>query len=99
LGIPLFLFAFFVIFAFSLLNGIALLRRLRLSHPKVWEILGCPSMMGSNFVKSHWTLVRFVWTLRFTNEADPILTLYCLAAMFMEVLLAVCFIALVLGAV
>ena len=55
-------------------------------------------MMGSNFVKSHWTLVRFVWTLHFTKEADPILTRYCVAAMFMEVLLAVCFIALVLGA-
>jgi hypothetical protein len=94
----LFLIAFFVIVAFSWLNGIALLRRLRLAHPKVWENLGRPSMMGSNFVKSHWTLVRFVWTLHFTNEADPILTRYCLAAMIMEVLLAFCFIAFVLGA-
>jgi hypothetical protein len=94
----LFLIAFFVVFAFSLLNGIALLRRLRLVHPKVWENLGRPSMMGSNFVQSHWTLVRFVWALHFTKEADPILSRYCVAAMFIEVLLAVCFIALVLGA-
>ena len=91
------LIAFFVIFASSWLNGIALLRRLRLAHPEAWKNLGYPSMMDSNFVKSHWALVHFVWTLRFTKETDPILTRYCVAAMFMEILLAVCFIALVLG--
>jgi len=94
----LFLIAFFVIFAFSWLNGIALLRRLRLTHPEVWENLGRPSMMSGNFAKSHWTLVRFVWGLHFTKVADPLLTRYCVAAMFMEVLLAVCFVALILGA-
>jgi hypothetical protein len=55
-------------------------------------------MMSGNFVKSHWALVRFVWALHFTKYADPILSRYCVAAMFLEVLLAVCFIALVLGA-
>ena len=55
-------------------------------------------MMSGNFAKSHWTLVRFVWGLHFTKVADPLLTRYCVAAMFMEVLLAVCFVALILGA-
>jgi hypothetical protein len=79
--IPLLPISFFVIFAGSWLNGIALLRRLRLAHPGVWENLGRPSIMDSNFAQSHWAIVRFVWSLHFAKEADPILTRHCVAVM------------------
>lgn len=89
--------AFLAVLVFALVNGARLMRRLQVAHPSVWSSLGRPTVTLSTGIRPRLALVRFVWSLRFRELADPQLSFTCWAAMAAEPLLAVLFVLLVIA--
>ena len=86
---------FLVFFAISYANGMLLLRRLRSMHNFTWTQLGSPTLTQSNFSRPFWKLMKYVWGFQFLKQHDNPLTIMCLAAMLLEIVLMVIFVWLI----
>lgn len=83
------LIIFFILFACSYLNGVALIRRLQRTHRLLWTQLGEPTLSQSNLGAPRLKLMKFVWRLEFLKLHDATLNLIGITAMLLELGLVV----------
>jgi len=82
---------FLAVLIFSLANGAWLLRHIQNTHHSVWIGLDQPMVALSTGVRPRLALVKYIWSLRFRELNDPLLSLACWAAITAELLLGVLF--------
>lgn len=95
---PISLLTLMTVLLFSLANGAWIISRLQARHAAVWGELGRPAVTLSSGVRPRIALVQYIWSLRFRKLADAPLAIACWAAIAAEVLLALLFVLLVIGA-
>ncbi|CAG4884094.1 protein of unknown function [Georgfuchsia toluolica] len=91
--------AFLAVLMFSLVNGAWLLCRLQSRHHSAWAGLGQPSITLKSGAAPRLALVKYIWSLRFRELDDLLLSISCWMAIAAEFSLVVLFLLLVLGAV
>jgi len=60
---------------------ISLSRRIKIGHPSAYETLGLPALLGNPF-KGTWTLGAFLYSGRFLQLRDPVVTSICFVMCF-----------------
>lgn len=79
-----FLVAFIVVFLVSIANGAWIFSRLERDHIELWNLMGRPTLAGSNIGSARLKFMGWVWRLKFRSVADSRLRWACGAALAME---------------